>query len=344
MLKFTIAHLSLVLLILSFFPTDSQAKELEIVIIKNANFRSGPGTNYKIIGNLGIGEKLKVVSTKDSWYEAVKGRRNLAVTGWVSSTIAVANNDSAYAGKGLILLNVDLTSKLGKNAVWVASVKQGDIVTILKSQPTGSKIQLDNGKIGWVRRNFIKQIGFQNYPYYLNEKSIIYSAFNFLDKLRTKNEFFKYFVIVISVVFFILPLYFIHFFTNFLCVRKALSNTLIKWLIRFLGIVVMLLVTPIFMFTPPYENFFIGVVFVILLLFDMWLQGKRIVYLRCPRCRTMWAGMDKGSIFLGGWKSKRTVRHADGSTTGSTHSAMYYRDKRECNHCGHRWSITRVKS
>src|SRR5699024_2600301 len=59
------------------------------IITNNLNIRSGPGTNYSIIGSASKGETYTVVDEKNGWYKIGYGSYNA----WVSSHSSYVDRD-----------------------------------------------------------------------------------------------------------------------------------------------------------------------------------------------------------------------------------------------------------
>lgn len=54
-----------------------------IVKIKAVNIRSGPGTNYRILGSVKYGTKLEISGTSGSWYKVKYGKGTGYIAGWL---------------------------------------------------------------------------------------------------------------------------------------------------------------------------------------------------------------------------------------------------------------------
>lgn len=121
------------------------------VTIKAAvlNVRQGPNQNDKIIQQLPVGEKVTVLKTQNKWYEI---QLKNGSTGWVASwlvsdsTGAKSTKTTAYVAKQ----NVPLYEDYFSNSNQIATLKQGEKVTIIKKYQNWRLVQTTD-YTGWVK-------------------------------------------------------------------------------------------------------------------------------------------------------------------------------------------------
>lgn len=129
------------------------------------NIRSGPSTNYKIIGKAKNGHILKATEKTKDWYRVVYNGK----TGYVQKNfVKVSNSQNKSSNEQNIIIaegpaevtanKLNVRTGPGVNNSVVRQVKKGNILAIIaKDTNTGwFKIKFKNGDTGWVSGNYIK--------------------------------------------------------------------------------------------------------------------------------------------------------------------------------------------
>jgi uncharacterized protein YraI len=124
------------------------------------NIRSGPGTNYAIIGGLGNGARVNVVSTSSGWYQISGG-------GWIAGNYTSGNaTPPAGGGPGTgtpVSGTVTVTSASGVNIRSGPSTAYS-IIGGLGNGARANVVSLSNGFYrlssgGWIAANLTSGIG-----------------------------------------------------------------------------------------------------------------------------------------------------------------------------------------
>lgn len=115
---------------------------------KSANIRSGAGMNYPVIGWAMKGDKLEVLGESGKWtHVQLKNGKE----GYVYTTLLNAGGTANAA-------TATVTAEVSANIRAAASAKsevigwamKGDQVTVLEKSGKWSKVQLKNGKVGYI--------------------------------------------------------------------------------------------------------------------------------------------------------------------------------------------------
>lgn len=75
-------------------PTSQPSVELLAIVVRNANIRSGPGTDYAIVGVAEEGMSITLRGIRDSWYAISTAD---GVEGWMSETVLEIDPQTAEA-------------------------------------------------------------------------------------------------------------------------------------------------------------------------------------------------------------------------------------------------------
>ena len=118
------------------FGTDSPDKPSTIVYVttKSANLRSGPGTDYAIVGGASIGDQFKVESDNGDWLEVSFGPK----TAWIYDSLT-GNHDALQRAR--TRYNSASSQTLEKNVKTHNQPKKTEIL-IPRSRPEKAKYYL----------------------------------------------------------------------------------------------------------------------------------------------------------------------------------------------------------
>jgi uncharacterized protein YgiM (DUF1202 family) len=129
--------------------TFATAEAISLVSVKgeNVNMRSGPGSNYSVLWELGKGFPLKVLDRKGGW---VKVEDFEGDSGWIYGKL-VAKNPHLIVKKK----RVNVRSGPGGNYRLVGKANYGVVFKTIKSSNGWVKVKHENGLTGWVRRDLL---------------------------------------------------------------------------------------------------------------------------------------------------------------------------------------------
>ena len=139
------------------------AAELErgTVNVSSLALRSGPGTNYKILGMLTKGQALDILNTSGNWARVKTATGN---TAWVynsyitkatpSSTVQEKNVQVNKSGT-ITASSLNLRSGPGTAHSSTGLITKGQIVTVLSVSGDWSRIKTAEGRTGWVYNKYI---------------------------------------------------------------------------------------------------------------------------------------------------------------------------------------------
>ncbi|MBU0680864.1 MAG: SH3 domain-containing protein [Proteobacteria bacterium] len=112
------------------------------------NLRSGPGSKYKILWELGRGYPLKVIGSKGSWYRVVDFEND---KGWVYKKL-VDRTPHLVVKKGAI----NLRSGPGTGYKIVRQAKRGVVFSSVETKGDWVKVRHDEENVeGWIKRDLL---------------------------------------------------------------------------------------------------------------------------------------------------------------------------------------------
>ncbi|MEW6181988.1 MAG: SH3 domain-containing protein [Bacillota bacterium] len=129
------------------------------------NLRSGPGTNYAIVGRTSTGQKLTGLGKQGDWYKvSLSGGKSVWIAGWLvkpqtgsTPTSPPDRGGSSESGQILIAREViNLRSGPGTNYAIVGKTSAGQKLTGLGKQGEWYKVSLSGGKTAWIAGWLVK--------------------------------------------------------------------------------------------------------------------------------------------------------------------------------------------
>ncbi len=112
------------------------------------NLRSGPGSKYKVLWELGRGYPLKVIGSKGSWYRVIDFEND---KGWVYKKL-VGRTPHLVVKKRAINLRSGPSTKYKI----VRQAKRGVVLRTLESKTGWVKVRHDEENVeGWVKRDLL---------------------------------------------------------------------------------------------------------------------------------------------------------------------------------------------
>ena len=148
-------------------PSVSVNKQGVVKVNSALNMRSGPGSNYGVIGTLRNNDKVEIIKEVDGWYEIKFNGK----VGYVSSQyIKIVDNESSEEKpvepekpsvsvnkQGVVKVNsaLNMRSGPGSNYGVIGTLRNNDKVEIIKEVDGWYEIKF-NGKVGYVSSQYIK--------------------------------------------------------------------------------------------------------------------------------------------------------------------------------------------
>ncbi|MCL6634886.1 MAG: N-acetylmuramoyl-L-alanine amidase [Peptococcaceae bacterium] len=137
------------------------AGETAVVAADVLNVRTGPGTGYGIVTQVGLGERLPVLDRSGDWYKVQLSRGGSGwVAGWLVKIEAAASSQSQPASRGggqaggkvavVTGSYVNVRSGPGTGYGIVTQVGLGERLPVLDKSGDWYKVQLSAGNSGWI--------------------------------------------------------------------------------------------------------------------------------------------------------------------------------------------------
>ncbi len=121
--------------------------EMVSVARPKVNMRSGPGTGYAILWELGYGYPLMVKEKRGNWIKVLDFEGD---TGWVYRSL-VSRKAHLIVKKE----RVNIRSGPGKKYRIVGQANYGVVLRTLKCGKNWVKVKHENGLSGWVKRSLL---------------------------------------------------------------------------------------------------------------------------------------------------------------------------------------------
>ena len=141
-------------------PSVSASKKGIVKVNSALNMRSGPGSNYGVIGTLCNNDEVEIIKEVDGWYEIKFNGKS----GYVSSQyIKVVDNESneekpsvSLNKQGVVKVNsaLNMRSGPGSNYGVIGTLRNNDKVEIIKEVDGWYEIKF-NGKVGYASKSYI---------------------------------------------------------------------------------------------------------------------------------------------------------------------------------------------
>jgi len=111
------------------------------------NMRSGPGTKYAVLWELGKGYPLKVIASQGKWLKVVDFEND---TGWVYAPL-VGRTPHLVVKKKV----VNIRSGPSTRYRIIGKAKYGVVLRTVKRAKGWVKVRHENGLTGWVKRDLL---------------------------------------------------------------------------------------------------------------------------------------------------------------------------------------------
>ena len=124
------------------------------------NIRSGPSTNYTILTQVKLGNKLQILEKNNGWYKVKLSNR---ITGYASVKYINVNNSSSnnsvniIGKKGQVKAGTSLNVRKGpsKNYAVISRLRDNEIVDLLEKSNGWYKVKLSDESTGWASSDYI---------------------------------------------------------------------------------------------------------------------------------------------------------------------------------------------
>ncbi len=130
------------------------AGDTAVVAAEIVNVRSGPGTGYALISQVGLGQHLPILNQSGEWYQISlpSGEK-----GWLANWLVNVNKapaaTPAQGSSQTVVVNVDcanIRGGPGANYNLVSQVVSGNCLTVLEKSGDWYKVRLNTGSTGWI--------------------------------------------------------------------------------------------------------------------------------------------------------------------------------------------------
>ncbi len=140
---------SLIIFTILGFTTMAYAKTKMVAVSADMiNMRSGPGTKYQVIWELGQGYPLKVIGAKGKWYRVVDFEND---KGWVYKKLV--NRSSHFVVKSKV---INIRNGAGTKHKIIRQAKRGVVFKTLERRQGWVKIRHEEENVeGWVKRDLL---------------------------------------------------------------------------------------------------------------------------------------------------------------------------------------------
>lgn len=129
----------------------AQAKMLSISG-DDTNMRSGPGTNYRVMWELGKGFPLIVLKKKGKWYRV---RDFEGTIGWVHQDVTLSRPHMIVKVHKNSKKRINIRSGPGTKYRIVAKAYYGVVLKTLQQKHGWVEVQHENGVTGWIKRSLL---------------------------------------------------------------------------------------------------------------------------------------------------------------------------------------------
>jgi N-acetylmuramoyl-L-alanine amidase len=123
----------------------------------SVNIRSGPGTGYNIVTQVGSGSTLPILGSSADWYNvSISSGGSGWIAGWlvtvVNSPVSTPSRSDATSSRNAVVTGstVNVRGGPGTTNSVISQVVQGDSLAVLEQSGDWYRVKLPNGNSGWV--------------------------------------------------------------------------------------------------------------------------------------------------------------------------------------------------
>lgn len=146
-----VVTVALIILVMLGLGSAAQAKMLSIAG-DNVNMRAGPGTNYKIMWELGNGFPLMVLKKKGAWYRV---RDFEGTIGWVHEDVTSTTPSMIVKVHKNSTKRINIRSGPGTKYRIIAKAYYGVVLQTLQQKHGWVQVRHGKGLTGWVKRTLV---------------------------------------------------------------------------------------------------------------------------------------------------------------------------------------------
>ncbi|MEJ2033706.1 MAG: SH3 domain-containing protein [Deltaproteobacteria bacterium] len=111
------------------------------------NMRSGPGTGYSVLWELGRGFPLKVIGSKGAWVKVIDFEND---SGWIYRRLLGRAPHLVVKKR-----RINIRSGPGTRYRVIGKANYGVVFRTLKKRGGWVKVKHENGLTGWIKRNLL---------------------------------------------------------------------------------------------------------------------------------------------------------------------------------------------
>ena len=146
-------HLIILLIFLTSLGIFSTAQAKMLSIAGNdVNMRSGPGTNYRVMWELGNGFPLKVLKKKGGWYRVSDFEGTI---GWVHQDVTKTTPHMIIKVHKNSKKRINIRSGAGTKYRIIAKAYYGVVLKTLQQKHGWVEVQHEKGVTGWIKRSLV---------------------------------------------------------------------------------------------------------------------------------------------------------------------------------------------
>ena len=138
--------------VIAFFITLLAVSTVEAITLvsidgENVNMRSGPGSNYSVLWELGKGFPLKVIGSKGDWLKVEDFEGD---NGWIHTKLSSKKPHLIVKKK-----RVNVRSGPSSKNRLVGKANYGVVFKRIKISKGWAKVKHENGLTGWIKRDLL---------------------------------------------------------------------------------------------------------------------------------------------------------------------------------------------
>lgn len=154
MLYNKLSHIILTFVCIFLLSTPAAFAKIQMFSVNSetVNLRSGPGTNYDIKWEYGMGFPLQLVSSKGDWVK-VKDFEN--DTGWIFKSLLSKKGHMIVKVHKNQNKKINIRSGPGTKYKIVGKAYYGVVFETLEQKNGWAKIKHETGLVGWIKRSLL---------------------------------------------------------------------------------------------------------------------------------------------------------------------------------------------
>jgi len=126
--------------------------EMVSIAKEGVNMRSGPGTKYAIVWELGKGFPLRVIGSKGNWLKVVDFEKD---EGWVYKPLVTKRPHLIVKVQKNTAKKINVRSGPGRQYKVIGMAYYGVVFKTMKRGNGWVKVRHEDGLTGWVKRSLL---------------------------------------------------------------------------------------------------------------------------------------------------------------------------------------------